>query len=351
MLRFMFNKVFLCTLASLLSESVFGKEVANEVLKEVNQVILPLNEFAGMIFIAFSEKGKELIDVRGSEVRFWDWKTGKQIANFRHDGCLSCAALSADGKRLATGGDDKSVSLWETANRKERRILKGHPGKVFCLHFSPDGKWLAAGCFGGAALIWDVATGRLETSIQADKSELVERVALIGDGKSLVTWVRKGGKTTLWDVKTGKKLRLFDNRAFFGGVSADGKSLLTFEGELVPFRGHPLFSVWDIATGEEKQIVFKSEDGPRRIMEAKLSANGNWVFVAEENDTIRLLEVRTGKEARVFKGNGSQASELIISNDEKTLCWRSRVGQLWEKEEVTIWDIGTAKKLSVWKCK
>ena len=60
---------------------------------------------------------------------------------------LRFAALSADGKTLATGGGFQPTRLWDVASGRELRRFQT-PGKirdriVDCADLSPDGKTLA----------------------------------------------------------------------------------------------------------------------------------------------------------------------------------------------------------------
>jgi len=74
--------------------------------------------------LEFSSDGKILVaaETHGRDtITLWDLDTRKQIAEW--DGHkLSCLALSADSKSLATGSEDKSIQLWDlTTTMKARR--------------------------------------------------------------------------------------------------------------------------------------------------------------------------------------------------------------------------------------
>jgi WD40 repeat protein len=62
---------------------------------------------------------------------------------------------------MATGGDDRTVIIWETASGKSRRTLKGQDLTVTSLAFSPDGTLLASGGGNASVVLWDVRTGEL----------------------------------------------------------------------------------------------------------------------------------------------------------------------------------------------
>ena len=63
--------------------------------------------------------------------------------------------LSPDGKRIASGGDDNTVRIWDGASGYEVMTLKGHTGSVRSVTFSPDGRRLASGSLDGTIMIWD----------------------------------------------------------------------------------------------------------------------------------------------------------------------------------------------------
>jgi WD40 repeat protein len=62
---------------------------------------------------------------------------------------------------MATGGDDRTVIIWEAATGKARRTLKGHDLAVTSLAFSPDALMLASGAGNASVVLWDVRTGNL----------------------------------------------------------------------------------------------------------------------------------------------------------------------------------------------
>ena len=79
------------------------------------------------------------------EVRQWKVADGTLVRTFAgHKDALYAAALSPDGKTLATGSYDQKIKLWNVETGKEIKTLSGHNGAVFSLAFRPDGKILAS---------------------------------------------------------------------------------------------------------------------------------------------------------------------------------------------------------------
>ena len=51
--------------------------------------------------------------------------------------CLN-VAFSPDGRRLATGGEENTVKIWDVQTGQELQTLRGHSGDVYTVAFSPD---------------------------------------------------------------------------------------------------------------------------------------------------------------------------------------------------------------------
>src|SRR5262249_8595497 len=64
-------------------------------------------------------------------------------------------AFHPDGTRLATGGRDRAVWLWDLERGEEVARLPGHSSYVWSLAFSPDGKTLVSGSGDSTVRLWD----------------------------------------------------------------------------------------------------------------------------------------------------------------------------------------------------
>jgi len=78
-----------------------------------------------------------------------------------HEGYVNSVSISADGKRLASGSDDKTVRLWDTETGKEIQRFVGHEELVSSVSLSADGKRLAYSSGDKTVRLWDTETGRL----------------------------------------------------------------------------------------------------------------------------------------------------------------------------------------------
>ncbi|MGL4421473.1 MAG: WD40 repeat domain-containing protein, partial [Gemmataceae bacterium] len=60
-----------------------------------------------------------------------------------HTESVVTMAFAPDGKSLATGSDDKTVIIWDTATGQRRQTLTGLKDSVTTVAFSKDGTRLA----------------------------------------------------------------------------------------------------------------------------------------------------------------------------------------------------------------
>jgi hypothetical protein len=86
----------------------------------------------------------------------------------------TAAAVSPDGRTLATAAGDGTLRLWDTGSGKELAAHKSLPVNSRLLAFAPDGRTLATAGAGVGAVLWDVpgptAPGRLAVKdVTADR--------------------------------------------------------------------------------------------------------------------------------------------------------------------------------------
>ena len=123
--------------------------------------------------------------------------------NYRdHSSPIYATTWSPNGAYIASGGEDKTIQMWEATTGKSICTYKGHDNSVKSLTWSPDSKYIASGSDDKTVQIWEAASGKSITTY-GGHTRWVRAVAWSYDGQyiasasneinGLETWRPKGG--------------------------------------------------------------------------------------------------------------------------------------------------------------
>jgi WD40 repeat protein len=121
------------------------------------------------------EHGQE--DLRGPEwYHVWQQCDGRAWAAESHKGRVTCLAFRPDGLRLASGGADGAVALWDEKTGACLLRFQTVPGPVEDVVFCPAGRYLAAAGRQGPARVWDLDQGREASTAGAGADPMAARM-------------------------------------------------------------------------------------------------------------------------------------------------------------------------------
>lgn len=244
------------------------------------------------------------------------------------DNYIRSTSFSADGKLLATGSEDKTIRIWNIAQRRIIKSLKGHNSEIYSLAFSPDGKRLVSGSGDCTAMIWDIESGtcvyRLEnddkygsTAEGGSADAGVTSVVLSPDGAllaagSLDTIVR------LWDARTGElieRLSGHKNSVYSVAFSPDGKFLVSASldktlkmWDVQPFRQaietSNGASYRPSAPGESKVACTTTLQGHKDyVLSVAVSPDGQWIVSGSKDRGVQFWDPATAKAQFMLQGH------------------------------------------------
>ncbi len=183
----------------------------------------------------FSPDGHVLMTVSNKTVKLWD-STGKlKLTLTGHEGDITAATFSPDGTQLATGSEDGTVKVWNTATGQSSvtltvwKVKKISRYRIFsrALHipvdvhvkFSPDQHTVLTTTYweDSSAKLWDITTGRLQAELAGPtiqviydtKVDAVTEATFSPDGKFIAT--KSSGMVRLWDASTGDMIEEFES--------------------------------------------------------------------------------------------------------------------------------------------
>jgi hypothetical protein len=178
------------------------------------------------------------------------------------------AALSPDGKLLATGGHGIRALLWSVEKRERLRELGDVPEGLLTPVFSPDGSIVALGNDSERTFLFDVATGRLLRRLPWQSTH---ELKFDPSGKRLAA-AYHDGNLAIWDVASGELLQRALGRvkeAHTFDWSPDGKILASggFAGSVTLWNSATLRSLIDL-------------DAPDLVHCVRFNAEGNRLYFA-----------------------------------------------------------------------
>lgn len=209
--------------------------------------------------IRFSPDGRLAVLATHQGVSVWDWQKDKEAHSFSFpkDTKLTCVAVSADGKHLATGHVDSSrVLVWDLLKGEMIRQLN-HGAPVQALTFSADGATLASG--GGHApeekaaqdtyvQLWKLADGKpMQRFLSSDQP--VRTIALAA---SSVVAEDHRGEAFVWSRVTGKQTGRLTTHTFVTPLAMidGGRTLIGYEVGAGRF-----LTKWDSALEKKDRLI------------------------------------------------------------------------------------------------
>ncbi|MFC3683175.1 WD40 domain-containing protein [Hydrogenophaga luteola] len=97
---------------------------------------------------------------RNGNLAIWDVTTGERLLLIKgHLGGVNSVAYCGQGSRIASASDDSTVRLWDAISGQQLLALQGHLGRVSSVVFSPDGNLIASASHDGTVCLWDANTG------------------------------------------------------------------------------------------------------------------------------------------------------------------------------------------------
>ncbi len=130
-------------------------------------------------------------------VQVWDASTGANVFTYRdHSGIVFAVAWSPDGRRIASGSDDYTVRVWHAATGGNVLTYKGHSDVVEAVAWSPDGRRIASGSNDNTAQVWSASTGRNVLTYKGHSNTVYavawspngKRIASASDDKTVQIW-------------------------------------------------------------------------------------------------------------------------------------------------------------------
>lgn len=266
-----------------------------------------------------------------------------------HTGAVCAIAVSTDGRHILSGGNDKTVRLWEIDSGHVVSTLVGHTDKVSSVALSPDGRFALSGSRDSTARYWELESGK-ELQCYRGHNNWVNGVALSAGVASAFS----GGNDRIirrWNPATGRDSQRFEghggwieclalsrNGQFLAASGHDDHDLRVWNvrnpRDVEVFNGHQREVVAVAFSEDSRHILSGSLDAtarlwemsPRRrhvrrldhadaVLAVAFSPDGRFSATGGRDRTVRLWDLVAGRERYRFSGPAGAMFSVAFARD------------------------------------
>lgn len=235
--------------------------------------------------------------------------------------------LDTTGNRLAFGGDDHKVRLWDII-RQRRTELADNIDWVRDVSFSPDNRKLIAIGQDGEVKIWDLEQ---RNSIEIKLAETIRGSASVTFSPDGTFFVICGYENEILSYRTadGKLLKRLETPG-----TSNRTVVFSPDGAMLAVAGlSGTVRVWNTKDYSKK---FDLDTGSRRVNALAFRADGQKLATGGENPNIQLWDMQTGNMDTILPERPGKTFSLVFCGDGFLASGES-------DNAIRIWDLNNAE--------
>ncbi|GCE29153.1 hypothetical protein KDA_46370 [Dictyobacter alpinus] len=293
-----------------------------------------LERFSTIQSIAFSPDGTWMVagtGTPGEEGRMWRVADGSLAWTINtHRDWVTAVTFSRDGRLLALGSGDHSITLWDVQRRVCLHTLREHTDWIAAVAFSPDGRILASASSDRSIRLWDVEMGTCLTTFLGH-SDAVWSVVFHPNGQMLASG-SGDGSVRLWDVTTFRcfsTLQAHHKPIWAIAFHPDGQMLASGSGDCS-------VRLWNISS---QQCIATLQQHTETVWTVAFSPDGQMLASGSGDTTIKLWDTTTRHCHTTLRGHGSLIRSVAFHPTRQLLASGGY------DESIRFWDLDQGQNL------
>jgi WD40 repeat protein len=296
--------------------------------------------------VSFSPDSKMVVTAGGQgspneeprlgELVFWDLNSRRKKRRYLQDSTIRSVVWSPDGKFVALGDFSGGTKL---VNPQTARVIAGLPphagganGSVNAVAVSGDGKLVAAGSADGTVTLWQPSGGELDPLVLLP-GEKAFNIAISPDGRTLVAGGRKGNLYVFDLVQRGPPQVL---PAYHGPPMSEPRV------EAVAFApdGHSFVTgcqhtlrLWETASA---RLIRDFVEGSSRINALAFSPKGDLLAAVDNDGQLTVWNPANGEFIKSAPAHNNESFGVAFSPDGLSIATVGR-----KDFTIKIWDAQT----------
>jgi len=303
---------------------------------------------------AFRPDGKRLVTGAGDpmrtgvdshgELKLWDATKPPDRPTLPDADLDSCCVCTCGDGRIAAGGKDGKVRVWDPSGARPVQRIDAGPGKVLRLAWSADGERLVSvsqntdSSGWGTLRAWNVSKGAAAWTA-ADPVPTAGGMAFSPDGSRVAasTW---DGAIRILDGANGRELRTLPPPPELAGIDAMPISVLAFYPDakrlalIIARTGPDTLRVYDLTTGD--RVLSAGKDS--FVSALTVSSDGRRLAAGTSDGTLQVFDASDGRSLATMPGYNGVVRGAVFSPDGGRVATFDYLGT------IRIWDADTGEE-------